>query len=109
MGADFKLDPDFEQGALATTEVRDIVLDAANRAAARARDLAPEDEGDLKESIFAEVELTSNGWQGRVGATDFKAAWKEFGTVRESPSPFLRPAVEEEVGPLEPDTGQDAN
>lgn len=113
MGADFKLDPDYEQGAYRTDEVRDLIEDAGARTEAVAKSLAPDDPAtigdDIVSSIYHDTFLTPAGWQGRVGVTDFKGGWYEFGTSRQPARPYLIPAVEQEVGPIEADTGQDTN
>lgn len=105
MAARFVLDPSFERRFLASPEVGELIAEAAAEAAERARAMAPDDPAtttdDLKSSVYGDVALTPAGWRGRVGATDYKAHWKEFGSSRERAQPFIRPAVEEVVGPIE--------
>jgi len=105
MAGRFVRDPGFEAALFVSPEIEAALRDRCDAAAARARDLAPDDprtgEPDLHTSVFSDVQLTATGYQGRVGATDFKAPWFEEGSARTSPRPFLRPAVEEEIGPVE--------
>lgn len=102
----FKLDPTFERELMRSPEMRDLLEDAVGPAAERAADLAPDDprtgSPDLPSSIVGEVELTAHGYRGRVVAHDWKAAWHEEGATGVPARPFLRPAVEETIGPIEP-------
>lgn len=104
--ARFKLDPSFEREIMRSAEMRDILEDAVEDAADLASDLAPDDPAtgspDLPSSLAGEVELTANGYRGRVVAHDWKAAWYEAGADGVPAQPFLRPAVEETIGPIEP-------
>jgi hypothetical protein len=97
----FRLDPGFADALARTAEVGALVKEKASTAAARAKEIVAVDTGRLRDSIAGEAALTPRGWQGRVVATDFKAPWEEEGTVRRSARPFLRPAVEQTVGPIE--------
>ena len=97
----FTFDPGFEAALLRSDGVRDVLEDLVADAADTADGLAPYLTGDLASSIYGDVALTEDGWTGRVGATDFKAAWFEEGADGVSPRPFLRPAVEQEIGPIE--------
>ncbi|MDX0572177.1 HK97 gp10 family phage protein [Sinorhizobium medicae] len=67
--------------------------------------LAPVDQGDLRDSIawawgeapkgatvLAESAPTERGLKITVYATDFKARWLEFGTVKMSAHPFFFPS-----------------
>jgi len=101
-----KLDPAFERELLRSDFVRDRLDDAAKKAAAIAADRAPDDPAtstkDLRSSIRGETELGPDGWVGRVVAGDWKAAWYEIGATGVPARPYLRPAVEQTVGPIEP-------
>lgn len=104
-GAHFEEDPNFRGELLRSAEIRAVLEEKATAAAKTASRLAPDDPrtsgADLHSSIVADVELTARGYAARVAALDFKAGWYEFGSSRTRARPFLRPAVEEEVGPLE--------
>lgn len=104
--AAFELDRAFAEKLLASDWMRDRIADVTGPAAERAATLAPDDPAtsgdDLPGSIVDELELTEHGWRGRVVAHDWKAAWYEEGATGVPARPFLRPAVEEIVGPLEP-------
>lgn len=90
----FVPNPRFEAELLRSTFVKELTEAVAEEAAQRYRDSVPVDEGDLKDSVFGDVALTPDGFQGRVGATDWKAGLVEFGTSRRSPDGSLRRAVE---------------
>ena len=85
MGADFKMNPAFAQAVLRSGALRAKLEEVVDEAARRYRSTVPVGEGDLRDSIFGQVALTSDGYVGRVGAKDFKAGWVEFGTVRRPP------------------------
>lgn len=107
----FKMDPTFERELLSSDFFRDVLLDVVPEAASRAADLAPDDPRtpapDLHTSVFGDVALGPRGWRGRVGAEDYKAPWFEEGASGVTRRPFLRPAVEEVVGPIEPSPEDD--
>lgn len=107
----FEPNPAFEAELLRSIEVAEMLDDVVEEAAARAVELAPDDpttnDRDLHRSIFGDVAMTAHGYRGRVGATNFKAPWFEEGAVNVDQRPFLRPAVEQVVGPIEADTGED--
>jgi len=109
MGSEFKRDPSFEAMLLRSTEVRDVLEERVSAAAARATALAPDDPAtttnDLHTSVFGDVAMTGRGWAGRVGAANFKAPWFEIGATGVPARPFLVPAVEEEIGPIEAGPG----
>jgi hypothetical protein len=100
----FKLDRTFAARVLSSPGIRDVLEPKAEKVAERARQLAPDDPAttsdDLRSSIRVVLMLRAGGWIARVVATDYKAHWKEFGSSREPAKPYLRPAVEAEVGPL---------
>lgn len=98
----FTPDPGFEAALLRSSGFRDVLEDLVEDAADVAADLAPFETGALADSVYGDVALTEHGWTGRVGATDFKAGWFEEGAVGVTPHPFLRPAVEQTIGPIEP-------
>ncbi len=50
--------------------------------------------GALRDSVYADVALTDEGYRGRVGATDPKAALVELGTSEQAPDASLRNAVD---------------
>lgn len=90
----FVPNPLFEAELLRATFVKEILEGLAEEGAQRYRDSVPTREGDLKESVFGDVALTADGYQGRIGATDWKAGLVEFGTARTRPDGSLRRAVE---------------
>lgn len=98
----FRLDPRFAVAFLRSGDVRDLVMRKAHSVAARARQLAPDDPltgaPDIKSSIGVELEETPRGIVARVRASDWKAHFHEFGTVKMPAHPFLRPALEAEDG-----------
>lgn len=101
----FEEDPAFRGALLRSTGVRAVLEEVVADAADLAGELAPDDPEtggkDLHTSIYGDVGMTSHGWAGRVGALNFKAPWLEEGNARTAPQPFLRPAVEAKVGPIE--------
>lgn len=86
--------PTFEAELVRSTFVKMLLEELAERGAALYRDGVPVDEGDLADSIFGDVALTSDGFAGRVGATDWKAGLVEFGTSLHAPDGSLRRAIE---------------
>lgn len=108
-GTKFERDPGFERQVLGERWVGDLLEELVSTAAARASDLAPDDPAttgkDLHSSVYGDVELVGGRYRARVGATDFKANWFEHGAVGVPARPFLRPAVEEIIGPIEADPG----
>lgn len=111
--ARFVMDPHFEDALMRSAGVREVLEERTEAAARLASDLAPDDpetlDNDLHTSVFADVGLTGHGWRGRVGALNFKGGWYEVGASRVTARPFLRPAVEAEIGPIEasPDESED--
>jgi HK97 gp10 family phage protein len=73
---------------------REAVVPALDKSAdelvGRMKSLAPVDEGDLQESIRKEA--GDHELARRVFTDDFKARWKEFGTVTQPASPFFFPS-----------------
>ena len=90
--------PDFEAEYLRSDQALEMVAGIAEAAAPIAESMAPKDQEFLADSIKAEAGLVDGVATGRVNAHDFKAAWKEFGTRRENPQPYLRPAMETVTG-----------
>lgn len=78
-----------EQNVLSVThrELRHV----AEEVAAKARDLAPVDEGFLRSSI--EVHSGTDDSYDVIAAA-YYAPWVEFGTENMAPQPFMRPAVD---------------
>lgn len=78
--------------------------DAANRIASTAKRYAPRGkEHDPKTPVLAETIGVTSGSdeEGRyidVGTTDYIGVFQEFGTSHNAPHPFMRPAIEEEMG-----------
>lgn len=103
--AGFRLDPGFAAAYARSDDARELLEDPVDRVAARARELAPDDPAtsgdDLKGMIEGEVIMEDGRWIGRVASNNFKGNWKEFGSSREAAQPYLRPALEAEVGPVE--------
>jgi HK97 gp10 family phage protein len=75
----------------AKPEAARIASETAQNAASLAKQLAPEDTGALKESIFIE-QLSETRF--KVGAAVPYAGFVENGTVFQDAQPFLRPAIE---------------
>lgn len=61
---------------------------------ATARRRAPVDTGYLRASIFTRTGINGTTVWGEVGAGANYAAYVENGTTRQSPQPFMRPALE---------------
>lgn len=105
----FVPDPEFERNIVREPSLGAFIGERVAAAASRAAALAPDDprtgSPDLHSSVFGDVALMGNGFRGRVGAEDYKARWFEEGATGVPARPFLRPAVEQEVGPLGPDLG----
>lgn len=66
----------------------------------RARNLCPVDTGRLRSSIAYRAGRDSKGPFVDVGTNVSYAAFVEFGTRRQRPQPYLRPALAEAVGAL---------
>ena len=94
MTVDLRIDPSFEREALRSLFVKNLLDELVDQGAENYRDGVPTDTFDLFDSIFGVVALTSEGWRGRIGAADWKAALIEFGTSRNAPDGSLRRAVE---------------
>lgn len=87
----------FPQTALALkAQVVNLVEKATYDIQAKAAILAPVDTGALAESISSQVEGTFTGAEGLVYTNIEYAPYQEFGTVRNGPNPYMRPAAEEE-------------
>lgn len=96
--------------ATAKSVLRRTAINAMKHIEARAKQLAPRDEGDLAESITTKnvkavrVSRTryaaSKGVAVATGPTGREeggnAAWQEFGTVNMAAQPFMRPAADGE-------------
>jgi HK97 gp10 family phage protein len=89
-----------------------ILTDRAEPIAETARNLAPVDLGDLRDSITVSTRLTKRqrGLHTKEGRDDVEvfvgpgphpqAHLQEFGTVRHPPQAFMRPAWDEHQGKL---------
>lgn len=93
-GVIFVPNPDFEEELLRSTLAKNVLDELAKEGAALYRNGVPVDEGDLRDSVFGDVQLTEDGFAGRIGATDWKAALVELGTSLLAPDGSLRRAVE---------------
>lgn len=93
-GVVFVENPRFAEELLRASFLKAILEELAQAGAAIYRDGVPVDEGDLAASVFGDVQLTEEGYQGRIGATDWKAALVELGTSILEPDGSLRRAVE---------------
>lgn len=100
----FDLDRSFEKRVLGGEGVRAHLEHKVEEVAEVARGLAPDDPStgppDLHTSIAGRVDKTDQGYRGEVRASDWKAHLWEFGHQGRA-KPFLRPAIEQVVGPLE--------
>jgi HK97 gp10 family phage protein len=72
-------------------QVEEVVGDGAQDMAVIARQLAPVDTGELRDSIAA-FRNTRLNWV--VGAAATHARFVEYGTSRSAAQPYLRPAAE---------------
>lgn len=91
-------DRDFARNYAASDEALELVDRLAREVAPVAEETARRRLGHMAESVEAVSGIVSGTATGRVLASDFKARWYEFGTRRQPPSPFLRPAVESVLG-----------
>ena len=66
-----------------------------------AQALAPVDTGNLRSSISRDVTRDADGITAEVGPTASYGAYVEFGTSRNPPQPYLRPALDRRVPMLE--------
>lgn len=90
----FVPNPSFEEELLRSSFVKRLLDELAKMGAELYRDGVPVAEGDLRDSVFGDVKLTADGFQGRIGATDWKAALVELGTSLRDPDGSLRRAIE---------------
>lgn len=93
----FVLDPRFEKGILRSTVVRDHLEEVAHQGAEAYREGVPIASGELFDSIFGDVALTPEGFQGRIGAKAPHAGLVELGTIDTPPDGSLR-AVADRLG-----------
>lgn len=104
-GPVFELEPGFHRALLSSPEVLLLIGELTEATVHTAKALAPDDpstpEHSIADGIVAEVGIFDGKAAGRAVAQDFKSHWHEFGTVKMHAHPFLRPAAEIEVGPLE--------
>jgi len=79
-----------EQNALSVgrLELRQV----AKRIAARAKQLAPVETGELRDSIQVH---TVDEDDIEVIAASYYAPWVEYGTEKMAPRPFMRPAIDD--------------
>lgn len=105
MGADFRLDPRFEEAISTGRELVEALEDLGDRVKRRASEIYPDDPRtggkDLHTNITVESGVEHGRGMARVNANDFKAGWFEFGTSRVPATHALSRALEENVGPLE--------
>lgn len=103
MAIRFDPDPNLEGDLAREIEVHAYLESVAAAAAETARQLAPYRTGALRDSIDYEVTSDGRGQIARVTVGDWKANLIEYGTSRHPARPYLRPAIEAEVGPLRDD------
>lgn len=103
MAIRFDPDPNLESELARATEIHAYLEELAAAAAETARQLAPYRTGALRDSIDYEVTSEGSGQIARVIVGDWKANLVEYGTSRHPARPYLRPAIEAEVGPLRDD------
>lgn len=108
----FEQHPAFERELLRSIEMRRVIEHRTEAVAERASEIAADDPrtvaDDLHRMIEAEVEIDAHGAHGRVVSKNFKGHWYEFGASGVPARPYLRPALESEVGPIEKGRGDDA-
>lgn len=93
-GFRFVENPSFRREVLRSYAVGKLLEELAEEGAEVYRNGVPIDEGDLMDSVFGDVALTEDGFVGRIGATDWKAALVEFGSSLHNPDGSLRRAIE---------------
>lgn len=106
MGGGFVASATFEAEFRKSDGLRPVLQDRVDAVAKTASAIAADDPStsglDLHRDIKGEVgELEGYGLIGRVNAYNWKAHWYEFGASNTAARPFLRPALEQEVGPQE--------
>ena len=74
----------------AETELKEIIKEATNEA----HTLAPRRTGRLKASVQGRFLRGEQGMIGSISAAIAPGLWKEYGTRKLSPKPFLRPSVD---------------
>ena len=67
-----------------------------------ARSMAPVDTGDLRDSIFVRYGKDGNNIFAEIGTDIFYGPFQEFGTSRNPPHPYLRPALAATMSDLGP-------
>lgn len=101
----FEFNPTFEEELVRSIGVRRVIEDRTEAVAKRASEIAADDPrtvaDDLHRMIEGEVEIGAHGAHGRVASKNFKGHWYEFGAAGVPARPYLRPALESEVGPVE--------
>lgn len=100
MAVRFELDPRFEENFLRDVELRSLIDDLTGKVAGRSRQLVAGSSHRIAENIETDTTLGPGGWVGRVIADIFWGGFVEFGTSQHPARPYLRPALESEVGPL---------
>lgn len=97
----FVINPDFADEILKSEELAPALLELGPPLVAGAQTRARKRLEKLADSIDYEVGHNDAGnIIGRLRADDFKAHWHEFGTAKKAAQPYLRPTVEELVGPV---------
>lgn len=101
----FVMHPLFEAELLASLPVKTIIEDRTDAVVSRAQALAPDDPRtsgrDLHSQIEGNVELDQHGWHGRASSMAFYGHLYEFGASNVPAQPYMRPALEAEVGRIE--------
>lgn len=69
-----------------------VIIQTGDDIVKDARSLVPVKEGNLHDSIYSEP--VGDGYEIEVGAGMDYAGYVEFGTSRQSPQPYLVPAIE---------------
>lgn len=93
-GVTFVPNPAFGAELVRSSAVKKLLEALAEEGATIYRDGVPVAEGDLRDSVFGDVALTSDGFVGRIGARDWKAALVEIGSSLHDPDGSLRRAIE---------------
>ncbi len=98
MGADFKLDPNFEKSFLPSPAVRKHVEEVLEPVLTRAIQTAPDDPrttgSDLKSKIELQVTVIGGRVVGRIVSRDWRSRFLHAGTSKMTARPWLRKAAE---------------
>lgn len=83
-----------------TADTLKITRDSGERIQKKAKATAPVETGELRNSIKVSKSRSRQNISVTVTAESDHAVFQEFGTTRNPPRPFMRPALEAEIEPF---------